>query len=320
MMDNPLQVGSPDSVESVLQLDLAHGDALAGTIAPILRHLLANDDHSVFGDEIIARVRGMLRHVAAQMFAALAQASDPADLSEPDPDQVQVLAERLVAQPGLLAHCHALALEWQLTDRMQARLSLDPVLSPLVQALIASTEPGTSGIAMSLLAAQARFAQQQRRMELPLAELPGDHLHFALVAFRAVLDEADAAALQVAEAAMRGRHDEARSRLGLIARIITSMGGGATAALSVSHAGVALFLSALAIGSGQDRDMAVLATNVGQLARLALTLRSAGLRTPAVEENFLSLHPEIALPDGFDTLGADRAAALLANSSAYPRM
>ena len=79
-----------------------------------------------------------------------------------------------------------------------------------------------------------------------------------------------------------------------------------------------MFLSALALASGQDRDMAVLATNEGQVARLALALRAAGLRGNSVDEQFVSLHPEIVLPDGFDALSADRAAALLARSAVYP--
>jgi hypothetical protein len=90
------------------------------------------------------------------------------------------------------------------------------------------------------------------------------------------------------------------------------MGGGALAALSISHAGVAIFASALSIASGQSRDMAVLSTNEAQLARLALALRAAGLKPAAVEEQFLSLHPEVALPEGFEQLGSDRAAAMLA--------
>ena len=79
---------------------------------------------------------------------------------------------------------------------------------------------------------------------------------------------------------------------------------------------MAFFVSALALASGQDRDMAVLATNEGQLARLALALRAAGLKPAGVEEQFLALHPDVALPEGFETLGADRAAALLAQSGA----
>lgn len=308
------------TVETVLRHELAHGDALIGTIAPILRHLLANDDHSVFSDEIIARVRGMMSHLAQQLLDKVG--SDPEEGSERTYDEAAVatLISSFVAQPAFLAHVHALALEWQLTERMQARLGLDPVLSPLLQALVASSNSETSSQAMSLLAAQARFAQSQRRMQLPLSELPGDLLHGALVALRTLAGtepEADGAAA-AAEASLRASFDESRSRLGLISRLVTGMGGGATAALALAHAGVAMFLSALALASGQDRDMAVLATNEGQLARLALALRAAGLKPAAVEEQFVSLHPEVSLPDGFDSLGADRAASLLARSGSFP--
>ena len=54
----------------------------------------------------------------------------------------------------------------------------------------------------------------------------------------------------------------------------------------------------------------------GQVARLALTLRAAGLRPEAIEEQFLAIHPDVSLPDGFEALGADRAAAILARSVA----
>jgi hypothetical protein len=157
-------------------------------------------------------------------------------------------------------------------------------------------------------------------MHLPLTELPGDLLHAALLGLRSQAGEAEAAQLHAAEAErmIRTRYDESRSRLGLIARIVAGMGGAAGAALSVTHAGVAIFASALALASGQDRDMAVLATNEGQMARLALALRASGLKPEAVEEQFVSLHPDVALPDGFDQIGPDRAAALLAHSAVYP--
>lgn len=306
---------SGQSVEAVLRQDLAHADALLGTIPPILRHLLANDDHSVFSDEIIARVRGMMECLARQLLDALAEAGGESERIDHAPDQIAALVDSLVAHPAFLTHVHVLALEWQLTERLQARLALDPVLSPLLQSLIAAPEGDTAGAAVALLAAQARFAQAQRRMELPLGELPGDLLHGALLALHAAAQGDAGEQAAIAERLIRGRHDPARSRLGLIARLIGGMGGGAVAALSLTHAGVALFLTALALGSRQDRDMAVLATNEGQLARLALALRSAGLKAAAIEEQFLALHPDIALPDGFDTLGADRAAAMLASVS-----
>jgi hypothetical protein len=96
------------------------------------------------------------------------------------------------------------------------------------------------------------------------------------------------------------------------------MGSGARAALSVTHAGVAIFATALGMASGQGRDLAVLAACEGQSGRLALALRAAGLRPEAVEEQFVALHPDGALPKGFESLDADRAAALLAGSAIHP--
>jgi hypothetical protein len=305
------------SIEEVLGAELATGDAQIGSFGPILRHLLANDERSVFSDEIVARIRGMIADVAHQLLDETAAAAGQAGDARHSAEAIEALSGSFVANPSFLAHCHALAIEWQLTERLQARLALDPVLSPLLQALIASPDPATASSAMALLAAQSRFAQSQRRMQLPLAELPGDLLHAALVALRTHADGTQDHAAQ-AEAAIRKRYDEGRSRLGLIARIITAMGGAATASLSVSHAGVAMFLTALALGSGQDRDVATLATGEGQLARLALALCAAGLRPVAIAEQFAALHPDVALPEGFEQLGADRAAALLTRSAVYP--
>lgn len=317
MNENIATVSAHPQVEAALSEDLAHGDALIGTIAPILRHLLANDDHSLFSDEIIARVRGMMHDVARQLLDALAAAAGQADAREHPGEAYDTMVHAFIADPAFLAHTHALALEWQLTERMQARLALDPVLSPLVQALIASPDGGTGATAMALLAAQARFVQNQRRMQLPLSELPADLLHTALQALRSHGGVEEVHRVS-AETAIRVQFDESRSRLGLISRLIAGMGGGATAALSVTHAGAAMFLSALSLASGQSRDTAVLSTNEGQLARLALALRASGLKPQAVEEQFVSLHPEVSLPEGFEALGADRAAALLARSAAYP--
>ena len=320
MSDTFAPNGSLPLVDEVLRDELAHGDALIKTIAPILRHLLANDEHSVFSDEIIARVRGMLIDIARQLLDELVEAAGTPDERDHDPAWLHQLVEGYVAHPAFLAHVHALALEWQLTERLQARLALDPVLSPLLQALIASSDPGMASSAMALLAAQARFAQSQRRMQLTLTELPADLLDTALMGMRrfAAIKPDFAGIAEQAERAVRSRYDEGRGRIGLIARLVGAMGGGATAALAAGHAGVAIFLSALAIASGQNRDMAVLATNEGQLARLALALRAAGLQPRMIEEQFVSLHPEVALPEGFDQLGSDRAAALLSRSTAFP--
>lgn len=306
------------SMENALRAELAHGDAMIESVAPILRHLIANEEHSLFGDNVIAAVRGMMRDLAVQLLETVVTGANNREAL--DPARLTRLTQALIENNGLLTHIHALALETQLTNRLEARLSLDPVLSPLLQALIASSDPDTAAAGMALLASQARFVQGQRRMQLPLAELPGDLLHAVLLTLRAqAVDDADwQMNVAAADQAIRGSFDEGRSRLGLIARLIAGMGAGATAALAVGHAGAAIFLSALGIAARQDRDMAALATNESQSARLLLALRAAGLKSGEIEEQFAALHPELAMPEGGDQIGVDQAAAILAQAAPYP--
>ena len=297
-------------VEAVLREDLAHGDVALGTIGPILGHLIAQHDHSLFSDEVVARVRGMVAHIARQLVSAAEPVPDDGDSGGLETQ----LANALAGNIHLLVHCHALAVEAQLVSRIETRSGVDPVLSPLVQALIASDDPATASLAMAALAAQARFVQQQRRMELPLGELPADLFHFALTTWRGQFAHADPDRANEAEQKLRSHYDEGAGRIGLFLRLVASMGQGVKAALAIGHAGVGLFLTALAVSSRQERDLVAISTNESQLARLALGLRAAGLKQTEVEEQFLYLHPEIALPEGFDLLRADRAAGLLAQS------
>lgn len=303
-----------DAAVGDVEAMLTRDDAALGTIAPVLRHLLAHDDHSMFSDEVVARVRGMSEDVASQLLGALAEDERGHDAGN---DQaIDDLAALLVQSSAFLCHLHALALEWRLTERLQERLVLDPVLSPLLQALVGSSDETIASSAMNLLAAQARFCQAQRRMQLPIGELPGDLLHGALLALRSYAGS-DAAAnerAERAEQAIRRRYDEGASRLGLIARAVTGMGGGIIAALSVGHAGAAIFATALAMASGQDRDTAVLAVSEWQAARLALALRAAGLKPAAIEEQFHVLDPGAVLPRGIEQVGAHQAADMLSLS------
>lgn len=306
MSDATASPRAMETVESRLRGALDQGDAVLGTVAPVLRHLLASDDSGLFGDAILARVRGMIGDVARQLLGHVAGGTG----------DHTALTLALTDNPAFLQHVHALVLEWHLTELLQARLALDPVLSPLLQALIASSDETTAGLAMKFLAAQARFGQAQRRMRLALTELPGDLLHAALVALRAAADgseEADAR-FTAAEAAIRADYDEARSRLGLLSRLVTGMGAGAVAALSLHHAGAAIFLTALAVSVRQDRDFATLATSETQRTRLALALCAAGLKPAAIEEQLLALDPDAELPEGIDRLTPDRAAALMAGA------
>ena len=154
------------------------------------------------------------------------------------------LAEALVSEPALLRHVHALTLEAQVTLRLHATGNIDPVLSPLLQDLIAAKDDVVAGVAMATLAAQARFVQHYRRMELPLGELPAELFHRALLLFRSHADCDDAAA---AEHALRQSYEERHGRLGLLSRLVMRMGLDASHALDAGHAGVAIFATALAM-------------------------------------------------------------------------
>ncbi|WP_156839246.1 hypothetical protein [Novosphingobium aquimarinum] len=313
-MERPVPEIEARGIEHVMRAELARGDAMAGTILPILRHLITNDDNSVFSDEIIARIRGMMTDLATQLTESLSQVSgDRGENGESAP--IDAVFHALIDNPLLLGHVHALAIEAQLGARLQTRLSLDPVLPPLLQSLIASPDAGTQALAMQVLAAQARFNQAQRRMRLSLAELPGDEFHAALIAFRSAqgADTKTGEHVVVAERSLRAGYDEGQSRIGLLARLVHSMGEQATSALAVTEAGVSLFVTALGLLGGQRRDTAILATHESQLSRLALLLRSAGLTPSAVEEQFFALHPQVTLPRGFDALDKDEAAAILSS-------
>lgn len=317
MIDAAANSVNLDSLEAILRDELARGDTRADTVVPILRHLLANDGSSMFSDEIVASIRGMMNHVACQLLDWRTGGSGQGSAPEHDRDEIVALTNVLVENSAFIGHVHALALEWQFTRRLEQKLAVDPVLPPLLQALIASRDEAVSALAMRLLASQARYCQSQRRMQLALFELPGDLLHAALLGMRTLAGAEEAADRLAAEAEARTRsaYDEAATRLGLLSRLVESMGGGAVAALSVTHAGAAIFLSALAIGSGQERDAAVLSTQEAQEARLALGLKAAGLKQQGVVEQFLALHPDIELPRGFDRLNSDRAAAILSLAS-----
>jgi hypothetical protein len=303
-----------ESVESLLRDELAQGDAMLSTATPILRHLLVNEDQSLFSDEVIARVRGTLTDVARQLLHAQADAARIADREPFVAEREDGLAERLANEPALLTHVHALTTEAKLALQLQARSNIDPVLCPLLQELVASRDDVTAGSAMAVLSAQARFIQHHRRMALPLGELPGDLFHSALVALRETDGERNDAAA-VAERNLREGFRESHGRLGLISRLVMRMSKTAPRALNVDHAGLAIFGTALAMASAQPRDLAMLAFSDRQFARLALAMRAAGLKQAVIEEQFLYLHPDVSLPEGFDKLTADRAARLLASSA-----
>jgi hypothetical protein len=297
---------------------LAQGDRALGRIGPILGHLLTTRDQSLFSDELVARIRGMLTHLAWQILRIQAEATGVKGREEFAADHGEALSEKLFATPSLVAHCHALALEWQLTSRLETDYGLDPVISPLLQTLIGHEDAPVASAAMASLAAQARFAQAQRRMELPLGELPGDLFHALLLAWRGYNGEDASDALIRAEGRLRADFDEAAGRLSLLERVVTLLGKDSAAALTFDQAGIALFLSAVMLKSGQPRDIAAVSTHHSQMARLGIGLRAAGLRSQDIEAQLVRLHPDRDPPNGLADIGTREALNLLTRSTNWP--
>lgn len=305
-------------LEDMLRDELAASEQFRNGSGSILRHLLRNDDRSMFSDEVIARVRGILRDLATQLLTAAqpgAGNSEPGNVAE---GAIDGLVMSFVEIPALLSHVHAITLEWQLADQLATRIALDAVLSPLLQARIASPNPDQSGVAMLLLTAQARFMQVVRRMEYPVCELPGDLFHLVLLSLRAhgAHDHSTDAVAATAETALRTRYDERRTRLALLEQVLAGMGAEASGALVLKTAGVALFLTALALGSRQDRDEAAFSTTDSQIGKLTLLIAACGLKGEALIGQLAALHPDFDLPDGLDTIRPDTAAGILAEVAA----
>lgn len=290
------------AAEASLRAELARGRQSLGAIASVLSHLVGDASPVLFSEEIVARTRGMVESVAA---ALLRRCNDDALLAH-----APALSAELAGQAALLAHCHALALEGTLAARL-AETGLDPVLSPLLQEWIAGAEPDIASLAMTLLAAQARFVQAQRRMEVALEELPADLLHDLLPALDRTAQEAGV----TASARIRASLDEGRSRTALMAQLLLATDGGLAQALDLDRAGVAMFLSALSLSTGVDRSSVVLSTSDGQQARLALMLAACGVDRAGREAVLARLAPDSAAPALALAMASDRARELLAEEA-----
>lgn len=299
-----------------MRRDLGAASRAIAETAPVLRYLLQHHANPLLSDVVVARVQGLLTDLARQLADTI-----PASAWPDEPSRTAFgddLCNALADTPALLCHAHALALEWQLVENMEVRLGLDIALPPLLQARVGSPDAVISGTASVLLAAQARFAQAMRRMELPLMELPADLFRICLNTMRALGEdrEGTAAYATAAESALRERYDERRTRLGLIERVIIKLDAEAVQALSLEHAGVAIFLTAVAIGSGQDRSGATFAVVDPDVLRFALSLTACGLNSGEVAAQLLAVHPQASIPHGLDLIAPDHALDLLAASNA----
>jgi hypothetical protein len=309
MGENTMDLAADQAVEAILRDELTRENRAAAAVVPVLRHLLSSDAHALVSDAILARVRGMVTDCAAQLLAAMnGQNIAMGAGAVADPAALDHLVDSLLDDASLLGFCHALANESLLAERFQQRHALDPVLSPLLQELIASDDPAIASLAMSALAAQSRFIQSQRRMTLPLTELPAELFH-AVIARGGRMTRDDAA--QAGLARLQQAYDEGASRIGLLARLVAAMRRGAMAAMALDHAGLALFSSAVAAQTRLPREDAVLACHEGQGMRLAVALHSTGIGLPGIERQLLLTEPVTRMPRALGTLSIERAAALL---------
>lgn len=313
------QAAPPETVESVataLRSELARGEAAASSAVPILRQLVAAGDVTLFSEEIVARVRAMLADIARQLLDALIGMQGRAH----SPAEVEVVGHALLDNTDLVSHLHALALEWQASEHLQSHLAVDPVASPLVQRLMSSPDDAMRRAAASFLGAQARWVQAQRRMALPLGELPADLLNVALYTLRTLagVEPALAERATAAEVDVRRSYLEGATRLGLAAELARGLGPQESSGLDVAAAGIPLFLTTLAARTGERREDVAVSTHRSQLGRLALILRAAGLEADHVAGQCLALHSEAIPHVGFGQLRPDEATALLAMRQVPP--
>ena len=288
--------------------------ALAGA-GPVLAQLLSARDDGLFSDEMLARVRGLVTSLAGNLSAltAGADARTPhRDIADP---QVLGLADYLLQSPALLSHCHALALESQIAQRLERQAALDPVLSPFIQNAIAVSEQTAASLAMRALAAQARFVQAQKRMELRPEELPGELLFDVVRGWQRWFEKNDVAGFAAGQENLRRKYNEGQTRAVLLSRLIENDVEDTAHLLAIDHVGVALFVTGLAEHGGLSRELAAFTLTAGQAARLAIALRAAGLSAEAIERQCLRLHPDLLPPVIPDTLQPAAARAMLQQSS-----
>ena len=229
---------------------------------------------ALLDDETVARVRALAGDLAAQLVGA-------------EPIAAVAVRDMLVANRPIVLHLHALVIETRLSTTLAARREIDPVLPPLVRRRLDAGGDAASA-ATALLAAQTRLGQSLRRMRLPLDELPGDLQHLA----HAIADGVRAEHAITAKPPRAPLQDDAHGRLALLRRVLAGLGDDTALALQIDEAGVALFVSALALASGQPRELAVLACAEDDPIRLALLLRAAGLNSTQAALQLLAIRPD----------------------------
>ncbi len=297
-------------VETGLREELARADRVLSGIVPVLSHMLTAPGVQLVSEETCARIRGMLEDLTSQLLGA-------AGLSKSDEaarGHIDALRQHLSSESAILSHLYALAMEWHLSEQLETVGGIDPVLSPLLQELIAADHPELAELAMKTMVAQSRFVQTQRRMQLVLSELPAELFSLVVRQTVAFIREVPGELSPVGIQALKHTYDEGDTRLGLLARLVMAMNQGAIAALDLEHSGFAFFASALGILTEQPRELAILSCSDNQGARLALGLRAAGIDAQLLERQFAILGILHRPPSDIQNLSIANAAAILRDS------
>ena len=295
---------SDSSDQHPLRAALAFGDEVLARNQSALEYLLLSQDHSLVSESVVFQVQGMIASLARDLIGTRIERDGYAARLE----------TQLIRQETIRRHCQALALEWRLTKQLQGVIGLDPVLAPLLQQAISDSNTAIAGNAMAALAAQARFAQSQCRMELSPFELPAELFHLVLLVARDCTSATDADSLRAEEARLRSKYDEGNSRLALQAQLASQWGEPTAKHLDIQQSGLGLWLAALSLRSGETREQISLATVEPMLGRLLLTLRAAGARPHEAETQVLLITGDASLPRGLHEVGTREAAQWLAQS------
>jgi hypothetical protein len=285
---------SPQHEGTTARAALASADHRLAAAGSVLERHVAQGPSRLLDDETVTRVGALAADLAAQLVG-------------PDAALVEPVRDLLAANRAILMHLHALAIETRLVAVLAARRSIDPALPPLIRHRLDAGAVGddVATATTALLAAQTRLNQSLRRMRLPLRELPPDLQHLA----HAIADAARADHAVVDRHPRDRAHDEGHGRLALLRRVLAGLGDDMARALRIDEAGVALFLSALALASAQPREVVALASAEDHPVRLALLLRAAGLNRDEAVAQLLAIRPDadpalVALAD--DAHAAER--------------
>ena len=161
--------------------------------------------------------------------------------------------------PAMREHLHARALEWRFTEALEERVGCDPVLPPFFARSLGDP------VAAAAVRAQARFAGAMRAMRLDVADLP---------------------APLFAASGSDATYDEAATREAVLARLTLRQDDPP----ALGDAGLALWLTSVAIGCEHPRDDVVRALDPAQRPLLALLARACGRGRRDVEASLVALH------------------------------